>query len=175
MALLVSDFKPWRPREVLKKEEYFQHMGKVYRVLESFVAESVFNPNDSRFTLTTVGQGSADDARGIADMEVNADGDLIVTYTDGQTQNAGRVRADQQEDRWTVEQLSVTSGGVISNTAEDIDNTMPTKLYVNGIVYFSVGSPTNFTISGKTITWVSAEFSLSSTDRVVAEYYKVAT
>lgn len=173
MAGNVSDFKAWRPKTAYYEHEFFQHLGKVYKVLEPFVSDDLFRERDSRYTLSTIGQASEGDARGIADVDINNAGDLIITYTDGTTTNVGNVRPPAAEDRWTVDILTVNGSGIISNTSENIDTSMVSKLTVNNLTYYSVETPTRFTISGKTITWVSSEFSLSAADKVVAEYYKV--
>jgi hypothetical protein len=47
----------------------------------------------------------------------------------------------------------------------------PITLMVNGRGFFSVGTPPDFSVSGNTITWLSAIYSVSPGDKVVALYF----
>ena len=49
----------------------------------------------------------------------------------------------------------------------------PITLMVNGRGFFNVGSPPDFSVSGSAITWLSADYSVSPGDDVVALYYYV--
>ena len=47
----------------------------------------------------------------------------------------------------------------------------PVTLVVNGRPFFNVGSPPDFSVSGKAITWLNTLFGVSPGDDVVAVYY----
>ena len=47
----------------------------------------------------------------------------------------------------------------------------PITLMVNGRGFFTVGSPPDFSVSGRAITWLSSLFSVSPGDDVVALYF----
>jgi hypothetical protein len=49
----------------------------------------------------------------------------------------------------------------------------PITLVVNGRGFFNVGSPPDFSVSGNAITWLSAAYSVSPGDDVVAIYYYI--
>lgn len=168
MALNITDFKAWKSNEIFKKDEHFQHMGLVYRVLSQYSATE-FNPRDSRITLTTIGQGSPDDSRGIEDVYIDENGHLIFEFTDGQTKDVGKVVQEQTADRIVLEALTVNNSGVLSATSNSVDTNYPCKLYINGVVYFSIGSDPDFSVSGTTVTW-NDDFSLTAIDKILIEY-----
>lgn len=72
-----------------------------------------------------------------------------------------------------IEKLTVTATNVISNISQA--PTFPEKalMLVNGIFYDSLGSDGAFSISGTTITWLSANigFDIQTDDRVLIRYF----
>lgn len=168
----VSDLPAWEANTYLSKGSEFQFFGKAYEVLISHVSPALFNPHDSRIALVFGNGGSG---RGITNVEINDDGDLIITYTDGTSQNAGHVVGSSSESLLQVESVSVSALNLLTDTDYPIDTSKAFKLSVNGVVYYSVQNPPVLSASGSTIGWdsVAAGFSIEVGNTVVVEYYRV--
>lgn len=165
----VNDIKPWLPRTTYYKDESFIFKDVVYKVLQTFITGQLFDDNDSRYTVDTVQSG--EQGRGISSVVIE-NGDLIITYSDGQVENVGSVGGGSSTTS-IIESLAVTSTNTLAEMTYSIKENTKAKLFVNHLVYFNVGS-SYFTISDKTVTWNPsiAGFNLEPTDSVVIEYWK---
>lgn len=175
--MAVTDNIPWRANTWLYKGQRFQHVGKVYKVINDFKTGATFQIS-SNFTIDSGGSGgSGADGRGITSAVVNEDGDLIITYTDATQANAGHVRGSNASDNLTSEPLQVTATNVLTHTTSPIDTTKPVTLVVNHLSYSNVETQPAFTISGSTITWDAdvEGLNLTTDDIVVVYYFKVST
>lgn len=68
-----------------------------------------------------------------------------------------------------MEQVTVTGTNTLANLTYTTNGTV-LILYVNGMAFFPVGTSPAFSVSGKTITWLSTTVSLTTYDTVVAVY-----
>lgn len=70
------------------------------------------------------------------------------------------------------EQLTVTALNTLSALSKTPVSSTAVLLFINGVAYSPVGGSAPFSVSGKTITWSSANagFDIETTDRVVAGY-----
>ena len=164
--------KPWRPRTSYVRDDLFIWKGITYRVLEAFITGLFFDENDSRYVSVT----DATTGRGIANIVVNEDGDLIITYTDGSMTNAGRVNDPTVVNHTIVERLVVSTTNVLSQPNNQIDTSKPAVLFINHLAYHSVEVPPPFTMTADTITWDENQggFDLTVSDTVVFQYTRVA-
>lgn len=74
--------------------------------------------------------------------------------------------------RLAHEPLTIATANTIPALTFTPVNAASIKLFVNGVKYDSVRTPTVLSLSGKTITWSAANagFGLDSNDRVTVEY-----
>src|SRR5690606_37896541 len=127
---------------------------------------------DSRYR--PVKQSTA--GRSIESMTVNNDGDLIINYDDGTSQNAGRLPSGTPNLSVT-ERLVVSSTNVLSLPNNTIDVTKPATLVINHLTYTSVDVPPAFTMSANSLTWSpeTGGLDITETDIVSFHYSRVAS
>lgn len=166
---VTTDYRPWRPHTAYNNNNKFQHVGKVYKVLEDYVSGSQFNANDSRIQLVPA------ECKVIASIDI-VNGRLIITYEDGTTHDAGAAGGDANLP--ITERLIVNESGVLEAPAHEVNlAAFHPKLYVNGIYYAPdtvAGDAAQYTVSAEGFVWkAEADFELNSTFLVIAEYVAV--
>ena len=74
-----------------------------------------------------------------------------------------------------LEPVSVTSVNALAPLSHTPwpNPTAPITLMINGRGFFNTASPSDFSVSGTAITWLSTTYSVSPGDDVVAIYYYV--
>jgi len=167
-----KEAKPWQPRTSYVRGDRFIWKDITYFVTEAFITGQFFDTNDSRYQAIKTVSG---DTRGISSIAINEDNDLIITYSDGTMQNAGRLPA-ANADLSVVERLVVNGPNSLSTPNNSIDTSRPAILTINHVSYFSVEVPTLFTLTLNSVVWdaVQAGFDLTDSDSVVLQYTRVA-
>ena len=159
----------WEPRTNYNKDDRFIFKGVTYRVLEALVTGLAFDDNDSRYI--------EDYTQVIANITINSDDRLIVTYDDGTTADIGAVGGGSGSANLVTERLIVTGTNVLSTPNYQIDTTKPVKLYINHLVYASINVPTLFNVAEGGITWIWTEaqsgFDLVPSDNVFIDYTRI--
>lgn len=176
--MAISDLKVWKPNTFFAKGENIQWAGVAYEVLAPHTTRNFFDKTSSYYSVIFgSGGGGGSDGRGITTALVNPDGDLIITYTDATTENAGHVVGADGGDNIQIERLIVTGPTSLSLTTQGINNSKPVKLTINHTVYSSVETPPPFTCFNTAITWdaTAGGFNLSVNDSVFVEYYIEST